>query len=107
MTKDKDASLCEPTGPLLSALGGEWEVRTRFFAAGDVVLAFTDGLVESRNAEGEELEAAAVGQFIRAMDGPVRENPGEMITRLLAQVRHRAADWRRDDITVIAAVRDA
>jgi serine phosphatase RsbU (regulator of sigma subunit)/CHASE3 domain sensor protein len=107
VTKDKDASLCEPTGPLLSALGGEWEVRTRFFAAGDVVLAFTDGLVESRNAEGEELEAAAVGQFIRAMDGPVRENPGEMITRLLAQVRHRAADWRRDDITVIAAVRDA
>lgn len=106
VTRDKDAALCEPTGPLISSLGGEWTVRTRFFSLGDVVVAFTDGLVESRNADGDELEATAVGQFIRGMDGPVRENPAELITRLLAQVRHRAADWRRDDVTVIAAVRD-
>lgn len=105
VTRDKEAALCEPTGPLISSLGGEWGVRTRFFSLGDVVVAFTDGLVESRNADGDELEAAAVGQFIRAMDGPVRENPAELITRLLAQVRHRAADWRRDDVTVIAATR--
>ncbi len=106
VTRDKDAALCEPTGPLISALGGEWTVRTRFFAPGDVVVAFTDGLVESRNADGEELESAAVGQLIRAMDGPVRENPSELITRLLAQARHRAVDWRRDDVTMIAAVRE-
>jgi len=107
VTRTKDATLCEPTGPLISSLGGEWTVRTRFFSPGDVVVAFTDGLVESRNAEGEELESAAVAQLIRAMDGPVRENPAELITRLLAQARHRATDWRRDDITVIAAVREA
>lgn len=105
VTRDKDAALCEPTGPLISALGGQWSVRTRFFSPGDVVVAFTDGLVESRNAEGDELESSAVGQLIRAMDGPVRENPGELITRLLAQARHRAVDWRRDDVTMIAAVR--
>ena len=105
VTRDKEAALCEPTGPLISSLGGEWGVRTRFFSPGDVVVAFTDGLVESRNADGDELEAAAVGTFIRGMDGPVRENPAELITRLLAQVRHRAADWRRDDVTVIAAYR--
>lgn len=105
VTRDKEAALCEPTGPLISSLGGEWGVRTRFFSTGDVVVAFTDGLVESRNADGDELEAAAVGTLIRGMDGPVRENPAELITRLLAQVRHRAADWRRDDVTVIAAYR--
>ena len=105
VTRDKEAALCEPTGPLISSLGGEWGVRTRFFSTGDVVVAFTDGLVESRNAEGDELEAAAVGTFIRGMDGPVRENPAELITRLLAQARHRAADWRRDDVTLIAAYR--
>lgn len=105
VTRGKDAALCEPTGPLISSLGGEWSVRTRFFSPGDVVVAFTDGLVESRNAEGDELESAAVAHLIRGMDGPVRESPGELITRLLAQARHRAADWRRDDITVIAAVR--
>lgn len=105
VTRDKDASLCEPTGPLVSSLGGEWGTRTRFFAPGDVVVAFTDGLVESRNADGDELESSKVSQFIRGMDGPVRENPEELISRLLAQVRHRAADWRRDDVTILAAAR--
>jgi sigma-B regulation protein RsbU (phosphoserine phosphatase) len=105
VTRDKEASLCEPTGPLISALGGEWTVRARLFEPGDVVVAFTDGLVESRNADGDELESSKVSQFIRGMDAPVRENPDELISRLLAQVRHRAADWRRDDVTLVAAAR--
>ena len=105
VTRDKEASLCEPTGPLISALGGEWAMRARLFEPGDVVVAFTDGLVESRNADGDELESSKVSQFIRGMDGPVRENPEELISRLLAQVRHRAADWRRDDVTLVAAAR--
>lgn len=106
VTRDNDSLLCEPTGPLISSLGGDWSVRTRFFSPGDIVVAFTDGLVESRNADGLELESAAVGQLVRTMDGPVRESPAELITRLLAQARHRAVDWRRDDVTVIAAVRE-
>lgn len=105
VTRTKEASLCEPTGPLISALGGEWTMRSRLFEPGDVVVAFTDGLVESRNSDGDELESSKVAQFIRGMDGPVRENPEELISRLLAQVRHRAADWRRDDVTLIAAAR--
>ena len=105
VTRDKEASLCEPTGPLISSLGGEWTMRARLFEPGDVVVAFTDGLVESRNADGDELESSKVSQFIRGMDGPVRENPEELISRLLAQVRHRAADWRRDDVTLVAAAR--
>jgi serine phosphatase RsbU (regulator of sigma subunit) len=99
---DKATTLCEPTGPLISSLGGSWTARELAFGPGDVVLAFTDGLVESRNADGDELESAMVSQFIRSLDAPVRENPQELITRLLAQVRHRAADWRRDDVTLVA-----
>ncbi len=105
VTHDKEASICEATGPLISSLGGDWDVQARTFAPGDVVVAFTDGLVESRNADGDELEATKVAQFIRGMDAPVRENPDELIARLLAQVRHRAADWRRDDVTIVAASR--
>jgi sigma-B regulation protein RsbU (phosphoserine phosphatase) len=105
VTHDKDASLCEPTGPLVSSLGGEWTMQTRPFMAGDVVVAFTDGLVESRNADGDELESSKVSQFIRGMDAPVRENPEELISRLLAQVRHRASDWRKDDVTLVAVSR--
>ena len=105
VTDDKEASLCEPTGPLISSLGGEWTVRSRYFRPGDVLVAFTDGLVESRNADGDELESSMVSQFIRGLDSWVRESPEELITRLLAQVRHRASDWRRDDVTLVAASR--
>jgi sigma-B regulation protein RsbU (phosphoserine phosphatase) len=105
VTHDKDASLCEPTGPLISSLGGTWTVRSRYFRPGDVLVAFTDGLVESRNADGDELESSMVSQFIRGLDSWVRESPDELITRLLAQVRHRASDWRRDDVTLVAAAR--
>ena len=105
VTRDKDSALCEPTGPLVSSLGGEWTTRERPFGPGDVVVAFTDGLIEARNADGDELESSAVAQFIRGMDAPVRENPGELIERLLAQVRHRAADWRHDDVTIVAISR--
>jgi serine phosphatase RsbU (regulator of sigma subunit)/CHASE3 domain sensor protein len=105
VTHDKEASLCEPTGPLVSALGGEWTMRSRAFAPGDVVVAYTDGLVESRNADGDELESSKVSQIIRGMDAPLRENPEELISRLLAQVRHRASDWRKDDVTLVAASR--
>ena len=105
VTADKEFALCEPTGPLNSSLGGEWTVRSMYFRPGDVVVAFTDGLVESRNADGDELESSRVSLLIRGMDLPVRENPAELITRLLAQVRHRAADWRRDDVTLVAVSR--
>lgn len=105
VTHDKEASLCEPTGPLISSLGGSWTVRSRYFRPGDVLVAFTDGLVESRNADGDELESSMVSQFIRGLDSWVRESPEELITRLLAQVRHRASDWRRDDVTLVAASR--
>lgn len=105
VTHDKDAVLCEPTGPLISSLGGQWQTQSMPFGRGDVVVAYTDGLVESRNAEGDELESSKVAQFIRGADAPVREHPEELIARLLAQVRHRAADWRRDDVTVVAAAR--
>ncbi len=105
VTEDKDAYLCEPTGPLISSLGGVWTVRSRYFRVGDVLVAFTDGLVESRNAEGDELESSMVSQFIRGLDSWVRESPDELIERLLAQVRHRASDWRRDDVTLVAISR--
>jgi CHASE3 domain sensor protein len=105
VTEDKESSLCEPTGPLVSALGGAWETRSRAFGRGDVVVAFTDGLVESRNSGGDELESSVVSTFVRGLDAPVRENPDELVARLLAQVRHRAADWRRDDVTVVAVAR--
>lgn len=96
------AYLCDPTGPLISSLGGSWTQGRGPFGPQDVVVAYTDGLVESRNSEGDELESSAVAQLIRGLEPAVRTNPQELVARLLAEVRHRAADWRTDDVTVVA-----
>ena len=98
----RQAYLCDPTGPLISSLGGSWTEGQGAFGPHDVVVAYTDGLVESRNSEGDELESSAVAQLVRALDPSVRTDPTELVARLLADVRHRAADWRKDDVTVVA-----
>lgn len=105
VSHDKHALMCEPTGPLLSGLGGEWGLRAHPFGPGDVVVMFTDGLIESRDEHGDELESDAVSRTLRGMDAPVRENPEEVVARLLASARARAAEWRQDDVTVVAVSR--
>lgn len=102
VTLDKHAESCDPTGPLLSVLGGEWAEQVRPFRSGDVLVLFTDGLVESRDSDGAELESDAVSRMIRGMDAHVRENPAEVVARLLAAARARAAEWRQDDVTAVA-----
>ena len=90
-----------PTGPLLSALGGEWTTSRTAFDVGALLLAWSDGLVEAREASHEVSDdrlAALVA------DVGTRE-PAELVARLVATLREDAAEWRRDDITALAALR--
>lgn len=93
----------EPTGPLLSTLGGSWTTRTAPFDADDLLLAWSDGLVETRAAD-LEMSDDDLAQMV-AQAG-TRE-PRELVSRVLAALRERAADWRRDDITLVAVRRRA
>ena len=102
VTPDKQASSLAATGPLLSSLGGDWTVEHRQLAAGDLVLVHTDGLVESRATDGTEWGMSDLQTFLRGLDGYVREDPQEVMRRVVAFARNRAADWRRDDVTVVA-----
>lgn len=88
------------TGPLLSWLGGPWRVETATMSRDDVLLAFSDGLVESHNAAREELEAAGLVELFRGAtaDGA---DPDEAVRRTMAQARARAIDWERDDVTLV------
>ena len=87
------------TGPLVSVLGGEWTTSRSSFNSGDVVLLWSDGLVEARQEAldvNDELLSSVVAQS--------RDNdPAELVPSLLAALRERSTDWRRDDITVVAA----
>jgi serine phosphatase RsbU (regulator of sigma subunit) len=101
VTADKELRTCEPTGPLLSSLGGSWSTSETPFATGDVVLTFTDGLIESTDESGVELGAAALAQYVRAVDAPVRMDAPELTERVLARARQRATTWSHDDVTLL------
>ncbi len=102
---DKTASFCEPTGPLLSSLGGQWETLTNEFRPGALLMAFTDGLVESRNEAGATFTTHDLSSFVRGCDAPVRINAEEISQRVLARARERSVDWHRDDVTLLAVSR--
>lgn len=91
----------EPTGPMVSWLGGAWTTGSTRMGPGDICLAFTDGILESRDSSGAELGDAELDQRLRiAAEGT--SEPQEVIAHALAGVRHRANDLGRDDVTMVA-----
>ena len=92
----------EPTGPLLSAIGGEWVSRSRSMGSGDMLLMWTDGLTESRNEAGDQLEDSGLRRLLHQTGEPVAAVPSEIVPAVLAAARNRAIDWRRDDVTLIS-----
>ena len=93
----------EPTGPLLSALGGVWVTRTAPLAVDDVLLAWSDGLVEARDPELELSDA----DLAAIVDRIATREPRELVAQLLADLREGAPEWRRDDVTLLAVRRIA
>lgn len=91
------------TGPLLSALGGTWTTEAEPFNVGDVLFMWTDGLSECQDQAGQELgETGLPGILADALIkcGPI---PDDLVPTVLADARLRSVDWRRDDVTLIAA----
>ena len=72
----------------------------------DQVLAFTDGILESRNLAGEELGDDDLDALLRTA-AEQAEEPAEVIAQVLATVRERAHDLGRDDVTLVAMRLDA
>ncbi len=87
-----------PTGPLLSSLGGAWSTETAPLRTDDVVLVWSDGLVEARDADREMSD----DDLARIVSGIPTREPRELVARVLAEVRAQSADWRRDDVTLVA-----
>jgi len=75
------------------------------FTDGDLVVSFTDGLVEVQVEQDDLWDESVLADFIVGIDSETRRRPDEVIQQLLAHVRHRALSWNRDDVTVIAASR--
>lgn len=101
VTGDKQVRHCTRTGPLLSSLGGQWHEDVLPFNGGDVLLAFTDGLVEGQGPGGVDIDADDLARIIKAIDAPIRKDASEVLARVIGQVRERAGNWYRDDMTAV------
>ena len=86
---------------MISWLGGTWSMSTADLNPADVVLAFTDGILESRDLAGEELGDDDLDTHLRTA-AEAGDDPAEVIAQVLATVRERADDLGRDDVTLVA-----
>lgn len=107
VTHDKEEFYLEATGPLISSLGGSWEVHRRPFTPGDVVLGVTDGFLEGQalTTNEPEAESLTIARMLRSLDAPVRQQPEEIVQRLVSHIREVAPRWHSDDTTVVAISR--
>ncbi len=108
---DGGRTTLEPTGPLLSTLGGAWTTRSTTYDREDLLLTWSDGLVEGTESDVSDAGLAAVlDDLVRAWlpdraAGPTAPPARDVVEGLLAALREDAPEWGRDDITLVAARR--
>jgi sigma-B regulation protein RsbU (phosphoserine phosphatase) len=76
----------------------QWRNQTAPFGPGDVLVLYTDGIVEARNAAGEAFGIEGIERRLKAMP----PDPTAMLSRLrLALIAHQGGDVGADDQTLI------
>jgi serine phosphatase RsbU (regulator of sigma subunit) len=86
------------TGPVLGVMEEPFGVKTLYLDDGDMIVLSTDGLTESRDAQGNLLEPAGAMQWIAEES----RDPVKLAPRLIERVRERSHNAMRDDIAVLA-----
>jgi serine phosphatase RsbU (regulator of sigma subunit)/CHASE3 domain sensor protein len=100
---EEDLVPLRPTGPLLSSLGGTWTTASGRLEVGHMIIAFSDGLTEARDAVGREF---GVEGLCTALSQATVRDVDTAVSVCVAAARAHAADAHRDDVTVLAAARD-
>jgi sigma-B regulation protein RsbU (phosphoserine phosphatase) len=93
----------EPTGPLLSVLSRGWDVGSERLLPGEVLLLVTDGLMEARSPAGDEF---GVEGLCDALSRATIRDVDTTVTALTAAAHAYADNYSRDDVTVLAVMRD-
>ena len=101
LRRSGDVETLKPCGPALGIVAGaRWRDLDQRFAPGDVLLLYTDGLIEARDDEKgffgiERLIASARRPAASAAE--IRENVLDALTR------HTGANSVEDDVTLVVA----
>lgn len=79
-------------------------VQTEFaFDTGDLLFAYTDGLIEARDSEDQLLRSAGLLELVREIDV---SQPSEFLPALRSRLRERGFDRVDDDLTMFLARAD-
>ncbi|WP_250037270.1 PP2C family protein-serine/threonine phosphatase [Paractinoplanes maris] len=93
----RTAPLERPAGPMLGVVDDATYATARLgFHIGDVLLLYTDGLVEHRRRGPDD----GLASVIATVDEAVRASPGQPLAQLLARLRQTNPD---DDTCILAA----
>ncbi|WP_379038806.1 SpoIIE family protein phosphatase [Paractinoplanes deccanensis] len=86
-----------PAGPMLGVLDdARYETARLGFTVGDVLMLYTDGLVEHRRRDLDD----GLATVMRTVDEAVRASPGQPLGELLSRLRQANPD---DDTCILAA----
>lgn len=93
-----------PTGPMVGLLPGVgFSEGHASMGPGDVLLIFTDGLVEAENAEGRDLGEEALVQVVRRRP---EASADELFEQLLVEAfQHMEGSGFKDDVTLVVVKR--
>lgn len=99
-----------PTGPIVSALPGEWIWSETPFRPGDLLVMFTDGLTEARTTTGgdigDELIIAWTQELAHRSRGQAAQSRCDYISNgLLGKARDLTGGKPADDITIVTISR--
>jgi serine phosphatase RsbU (regulator of sigma subunit)/CHASE3 domain sensor protein len=86
-----------PTGPLIGPFAGTWRSREAVIDPGQMLVAYTDGLVEMRNTKREEFGADRLRRVLRDNYG---ESCEEIVKQCLAEVEAYSDGRAHDDVTL-------
>jgi sigma-B regulation protein RsbU (phosphoserine phosphatase) len=89
------------TGPLVSMLSGEWEQRVDNFGAGDVLVAYSDGLAESRDTDGHQLKPSGMWSMLETAIAQHGTHASLVAGQIEVDARVRSASWATDDVTLL------
>ena len=92
----------EPTGPLMGLLEPGWKTAEAEMAAGDNLCAYTDGLLETRNAANEFFGPE---RLVSLLEGARCDEAPAVVKRCIDEVELFSPDGLRDDATIVVLCR--
>jgi serine phosphatase RsbU (regulator of sigma subunit) len=99
VTSESGMELLHPTGPLLGPMPGEWSTETIQLTPGSVMVAYTDGVTESRGRDDEEFGDERLRAVVAARAG---EHPSSVIGTCMDTIHDFLEGPPRDDLTLVA-----